>query len=164
MNKSAPSLAFIILIFITSFMMEAIGTYISVVGLGALFAGDIIILIMAGVLDIAKIVSVSFIFQYWEKIKVIMRYYMLVAVIIENPNSPVAVALSLVPFTSSLTMLIRQGVTILPAWQIALSSIILVVSAIAAIWLAGRAFRLGMLRYGKRLTWRELFQRKAGAA
>ena len=90
--------------------------------------------------------------------------YMLVAVIIENPNSPVAVALSLVPFTSSLTMLIRQGVTILPAWQIALSSIILVVSAIAAIWLAGRAFRLGMLRYGKRLTWRELFQRKAGAA
>ena len=63
-------------------MMEAIGTYISVVGLGALFAGDIIILIMAGVLDIAKIVSVSFIFQYWEKIKVIMRYYMLVAVII----------------------------------------------------------------------------------
>lgn len=90
--------------------------------------------------------------------------YMLVAVIIENPNSPVAVLLSLLPFTSSLTMLMRQGVTILPAWQIALSSFIVVVCAIGAIWLAGRAFRLGMLRYGKRLSFREIFQSKAGAA
>ena len=90
--------------------------------------------------------------------------YMLVALIIENPNSPLAMVLCLLPFTSSLTMLIRQGVTILPAWQIALSSIIVVVCAITATWLAGRAFRLGMLRYGKRLRWREIFQRKAGAA
>lgn len=90
--------------------------------------------------------------------------YMLVAVIIENPNSPLAVALSLLPLTSSLTMLLRQGVTILPPWQIALSSSILVISAIAAIWLAGKAFRLGMLRYGKRLSLREIFSRRGGAA
>jgi len=90
--------------------------------------------------------------------------YMLVAVIIENPNSPIAVVLSLLPFTSSLTMLIRQGVTILPAWQIALSSIIVLICAVSAIWLAGKAFRLGMLRYGKRLSIREIFQRKAGVA
>jgi hypothetical protein len=82
MNKSMPSLAFAILIFITAFCMEAIGTFISVFGLGALFAGDPVILTMAVILDVAKIVSVSFIFQYWEKIKVIMRYYMLMAVII----------------------------------------------------------------------------------
>jgi ABC-2 type transport system permease protein len=90
--------------------------------------------------------------------------YMLTAVIIENPNSPLAVALSLFPLTSSMTMLLRQGVTILPAWQIALSSGILVISAILAIWLAGKAFRLGMLRYGKRLSLREIFSRKEGVA
>jgi hypothetical protein len=36
---------------------------------------------------------------------------------------------------------------------------ILVLCALAALWLAGRAFRLGMLRYGQRLSWRELFGR-----
>lgn len=90
--------------------------------------------------------------------------YMLVGVIIENPNSPLAVAFSLIPFTSALTMLLRQGVTILPTWQIALSSGILVVCAIAATWLAGKAFRLGMLRYGKRLTLRQIFSRRGGEA
>jgi ABC-2 type transport system permease protein len=90
--------------------------------------------------------------------------YLLFYVIIENPNSPLAVALSLFPLTSSLTMLIRQGVTILPAWQIALSSIILLLCSLAAIWLAGKAFRLGMLRYGKRLSLREIFSRRGGAA
>jgi ABC-2 type transport system permease protein len=90
--------------------------------------------------------------------------YLLFYVIIENPNSPLAVALSLFPLTSSLTMLLRQGVTILPAWQIALSSIILLLCSLAAIWLAGKAFRLGMLRYGKRLSLREIFSRRGGAA
>lgn len=90
--------------------------------------------------------------------------YMLTGVIIENPNSPLSVALSLIPMTSSMTMLLRQGVTILPAWQIALSSSLLLVSCITAIWLAGKAFRLGMLRYGKRLSLREVFSRKGGVA
>lgn len=83
--------------------------------------------------------------------------YMLMTVIMENPNSPIAIGLSLFPMTAPLTMLIRDGLTILPAWQIALCAVIQVASAVGAIWLAGRAFRLGMLRYGKRLLWREIF-------
>jgi ABC-2 type transport system permease protein len=86
--------------------------------------------------------------------------YMLTSLLMSNPNSPLAVGLSLFPLTAPLTMLMRDGLTILPAWQIALSSAILVVSAIAMIWLAGRAFRLGMLRYGKRLKLREIFSRE----
>jgi len=82
MKKIIPSLYFVILIFTTAFLMEAIGTFISIVGLGALFAGDPVILLMAGVLDLAKIVSVSFVYQYWEKLKNIMKYYMLAAVIV----------------------------------------------------------------------------------
>ena len=90
--------------------------------------------------------------------------YMLIGLIMENPNSPLTVGLSLFPLTSSLTMLIRQGVTIIPGWQIATSAVILVICAIGAIWLAGRAFRLGMLRYGKRLAWREIFTRRGASA
>jgi ABC-2 type transport system permease protein len=44
-----------------------------------------------------------------------------------------------------------------PFWQIAASALVQVVCAAGAVWLAARAFRLGMLRYGQRLRWRELF-------
>jgi ABC-2 type transport system permease protein len=86
--------------------------------------------------------------------------YMLISLLIGNPNSPLALGLSLFPLTAPLTLLMRDGMTILPAWQIALSAVIQVLSAIGAIWLAGRAFRLGMLRYGQRLKLREVFARQ----
>jgi ABC-2 type transport system permease protein len=83
--------------------------------------------------------------------------YVLSVLLMSNPNSPIALTLSMLPLTAPITMLIRDGLTILPFWQIALSSAIQTLCALGAIWLAGRAFRLGMLRYGKRLAWRELF-------
>jgi len=79
--------------------------------------------------------------------------------LMSSPNSSLSLALSMIPLTAPVAMLVRDGLTILPAWQIALSAAIQIVFAVAAIWLAGRAFRLGMLRYGKRLSWRELFAR-----
>jgi ABC-2 type transport system permease protein len=85
--------------------------------------------------------------------------YMLFALLMGNPNSPVAMALSFLPLTSTVTMLVRDGLTILPAWQIAVSSVIQSLCAVGAIWMAGRAFRLGMLRYGKRLVLKEIFAR-----
>jgi ABC-2 type transport system permease protein len=88
--------------------------------------------------------------------------YMLMGLMMSQPNSPLALALSFIPLTAPMTMLIRDGLTILPAWQIALSGVIQALCAAGAIWLAGRAFRLGMLRYGKRLRWRELFGRAQG--
>ena len=88
--------------------------------------------------------------------------YVLMTVIMSNPNSPLAVTLSMLPITAPLTMLFRDGSTILPVWQIALSAFIQAASAVGAIWLAGRAFRIGMLRYGKKVAWRELFARQGG--
>ncbi|HTX89890.1 MAG TPA: ABC transporter permease [Anaerolineales bacterium] len=89
--------------------------------------------------------------------------YMLFGLLMSNPNSPIALVLGMLPLTAPVTMLVRDGLTILPAWQIAVSSAIQVLFAIGGIWLAGRAFRLGMLRYGKRLAWRELFVRSKPA-
>jgi ABC-2 type transport system permease protein len=86
--------------------------------------------------------------------------YMLMALMMNTPNSPIAIALSVLPLTAPLTMLMRDGLTILPAWEIALSAAVQVGGAVGAIWLAGRAFRLGMLRYGKRLKWGEIFSRQ----
>lgn len=81
--------------------------------------------------------------------------------IIENPNSPLAVGLSLFPLTSPLTLPIRVAFSSVPTWQVILSLGILIASALGSVWLASRAFRFGMLRYGKRLAFRELFRRAA---
>jgi ABC-2 type transport system permease protein len=81
------------------------------------------------------------------------------SILIEEPNHPLAVGLSLFPLTAPATLPVRSVLTNLPAWQIALSIGLLVVSAVVAVWLASRAFRLGMLRYGKSLSLRELLQR-----
>jgi ABC-2 type transport system permease protein len=80
------------------------------------------------------------------------------AVIIESPNSPLVIALSLFPPTALTTTAMRIMSVPIPLWQIAVSVTLLTLSAGGALWLAARIFRLGMLRYGKRLSWRELFQ------
>ncbi len=83
--------------------------------------------------------------------------YILVAVFIQNPNSPLAIAMTLFPLSAPMTIAMRIGFTTIPTWQYVVSLFLLVLSAAGAIWLAGRAFRLGMLRYGQRLRWREIF-------
>jgi ABC-2 type transport system permease protein len=80
--------------------------------------------------------------------------------LMEDPNGPLAVGLSLFPPTSVVTFSLRLGFSQVPTWQIAASIAISAVCALGAIWLAGRAFRLGMLRYGQRLNWRLIFSRK----
>jgi ABC-2 type transport system permease protein len=90
--------------------------------------------------------------------------YLLTGVLMGSPNSPISITLSMLPLTAPIAMLIRDGMTILPIWQIALCAVIQILCAVGAIWLAGRAFRLGMLRYGKRLAWRELFIHRGAKA
>jgi len=68
-----------------------------------------------------------------------------------DPNHGVLVALSFLPTTSMVTLLMRWPMTHIPVWQIGISWVIVVGSAAASIWLAVQMFRLGMLRYGQPL-------------
>ena len=76
---------------------------------------------------------------------------------INNPHGPLAVSLSLLPFTALMTIGMRNLFTIVPTWQIFVSMAVQIVCTLGALWLAGRSLRLGMLRYGQRLRWRSLF-------
>ena len=76
-----------------------------------------------------------------------------------NPNSTLAYIMSYFPLTSPITVLIRQSVTQIPAWQITLHIALLVVFAVLAIWFSGKAFRLGMLQYGRKITLKEIFRK-----
>ncbi len=84
--------------------------------------------------------------------------------LIEAPNSPFSIGMSLFPITAPLAMVVRATFTVVPMWQYAASTAILVACAAGAVWLAGRAFRMGMLRYGQRLDLREIFGRRAAGA
>jgi len=87
--------------------------------------------------------------------------FMLLGPIIASPSSPLAIALTLFPLTAPLTLPLRAALTTVPVWQIAASLAILFILSGCSIWFAGRAFRLGMLRYGKRLSWKEILRRSA---
>ncbi len=78
------------------------------------------------------------------------------AVILLDPNGTLAVILSLFPLTAPLTLLMRYGMTNVPLWQIITAIVLMCLSAAGAMWLAGRIFRIGMLRFGQRMNVSEI--------
>jgi len=83
----------------------------------------------------------------------------LIVPLVGNPHGPLAMGLTFFPLTAPMAVALRMMITVIPAWQIAASVAILVVCAGGAVWLAGRALRLGMLRYGQRLRLGEILCR-----
>ena len=78
---------------------------------------------------------------------------------LKAPHNSLAVILSLLPFTSLASVTMRNLFTIVPTWQIVVSVVVQILCAGGSIWLAGQAFRLGMLQYGRRLRFRQLLTR-----
>ncbi len=69
--------------------------------------------------------------------------------VIRNPNSSFAFWVSIAPFFSPITMLVRIVTETPPFWQIALSLGVGVASVVLFVWVAARIYRVGMLMYGK---------------
>ncbi len=86
----------------------------------------------------------------------ILSFIIAQAVVINNPNGPVAVWMSLIPFTSPIVMVMRMPFGGVPGWQLALSMALLVAGFVGTTWFAGRIYRVGILMYGKKPTFREL--------
>ena len=80
-----------------------------------------------------------------------------------NPTGDLAFWFSMIPFTSPVVMMARIPFHI-PLWEIILSMVILAVSFVGMTYMAGRVYRTGILMYGKKPTYRELWKwfRKAG--
>ena len=76
---------------------------------------------------------------------------------LNTPDSKIMVWASMIPFTSPIVMMARvpSGV---PAWQLAVSMLLLIAGFLFTTWLAGKIYRTGILMYGKKATWREMFK------
>ncbi len=75
--------------------------------------------------------------------------------IIRDPDGPLAFWMSMVPLTSPIIMMVRIPFGV-PFWEIAVSMALLVGGFIGTTWLAARIYRVGILMYGKKPTYREL--------
>ena len=74
---------------------------------------------------------------------------------VNAPNSSIAVWGSIIPLTSSIVMPVRLPVDP-PVWEILLSVVLLAAFVFFMVWLAGRIYRVGILMYGKKASFKEL--------
>ncbi len=82
-----------------------------------------------------------------------------VSQIMFNPNGALSVGLSMFPLTAPISLPLRAGFTNIPWWQTSITITVLVILAIFSLWLSGKIFRIGMLRYGKKVSLKEAFRR-----
>lgn len=76
---------------------------------------------------------------------------------VNAPNGSLAVWLSMIPFTSPVAMMVRLPFGI-PIWQVVVSIGILVVTFLISLWVAAKIYRTGILLYGKKITYKELWK------
>ena len=77
--------------------------------------------------------------------------------VMNDPHGTVAVVFSLIPLTSPIVMLMRIPFGV-PLWQLALSVVLLYGTFIFVVWFAAKIYRVGILMYGKKPTWKELYK------
>ena len=77
--------------------------------------------------------------------------------IVNDPDSSLAVWMSMIPFTSPVVMMVRIPFGI-PIWQVVVSAVILAGSFVGMTWVAAKIYRTGILMYGKKPSYKEIFK------
>lgn len=82
--------------------------------------------------------------------------------VFNNPHGPIAVGFSLFPLTSPIVMLMRLpggiGEGGVPYWELLVSILLLIITFIGIVWLAAKIYRVGILMYGKKPSYRDLIK------
>jgi len=77
--------------------------------------------------------------------------------IVNNPDGNLSLWLSMIPFTSPISMMVRIPFGV-PIWQIVLSIVLLAGTFVLMTWIAAKIYRTGILMYGKKLSYKEIFK------
>jgi ABC-2 type transport system permease protein len=92
-------------------------------------------------------------FMFPITIPLLIAYFGLFTFVLENPNGPVSVWLSIIPFTSPIAMMGRIAFDV-PLWQLILSMVCLVAGFIFTAWVAARIYRVGILMHGAKINYK----------
>ena len=88
--------------------------------------------------------------------------YVMSTFIVQNPEGPLAFWFSIIPLTSPIVMLVRVAIGVgeggIPLWEVGLSMGLLILGFIGAVWLAGKIYRTGILMYGKKVSYKEIWK------
>ncbi|MFB6320714.1 ABC transporter permease [Saccharicrinis sp. FJH54] len=96
--------------------------------------------------------------QFMLPVTIPMVFALYVAIsAINNPHGPLAFWCSLIPFTSPIVMMVRIPFEV-PLWQLLVSVSLLILTFIGMIWVAARIYRTGILMYGKKVSYKEIFK------
>ncbi|GFD95331.1 ABC transporter permease [Alteromonas sp. KUL154] len=87
----------------------------------------------------------------------ILAVYVGFATVINDPHGPVSVMFSYIPFTSPIVMLMRIPFGV-AWWEIAISMLLLILTFMVIVWIAAKIYRVGILMYGKKPTYKDLWK------
>ena len=87
----------------------------------------------------------------------VLAVYIGIFTVIEDPHGTVSTVFSFIPLTSPVVMLMRIPFGV-PIWQQVLSLLILVASFMFTVWFAAKIYRVGILMYGKKPSYKELIK------
>ena len=88
-------------------------------------------------------------------IPLLFTYVMSFGVLIKDPHGPLSFWLSMIPFTSPIAMMVRVPFGV-PLWELILSITLLIGGFVLTTWVAARIYRVGILMYGKKASYKEL--------
>jgi ABC-2 type transport system permease protein len=86
----------------------------------------------------------------------ILGIYVMISAV-NNPDGSLPFWFSMIPFTSPVVMMVRIPFGV-PWWQVAVSGTLLVGTFLGMTWVAGRVYRTGILMYGKKSSYREIWK------
>ncbi len=86
-----------------------------------------------------------------------LAVYIGFASVMSDPHGPVARVFSIIPLTSSIVMLMRIPFGV-PVWEIVLSLFLLLITFLLIVWFASKIYRIGILMYGKKTSYKDLFR------
>lgn len=81
--------------------------------------------------------------------------FLLAQFTMQDPDSQIAFWASIIPFTSPINMMVRLPYGV-PTWELILSMLMLVLGFLGCAWISARIYRVGILMYGKKMTWKEI--------
>ena len=86
-----------------------------------------------------------------------LAVYVGFAAVMSDPHGPIAVFFSMFPLTSSIVMMMRIPFGV-PLWQIITSMALLLISFFGVVWFAAKIYRIGILMYGKKPSYKEIYK------
>lgn len=92
----------------------------------------------------------------WPIMMLIIIPFFIAMSLVQNPANPIAMVASMFPFANIIVMPARMTIADIPVWQFVLSIIVSFITIIAIFPVAGKIFRVGILRTGKKPKWSEV--------